>query len=311
MKSALMLATSNETSGGVHVTRDGGPSESEKSQNFEKLWRRLPLGQGSFFLYTRRAAPLGPAQMTDSIHLSIIVPAYREEKRILPTLQKIEAYRRVKPFRSEVIIVDDCSPDGTCRVVEQFMADKTGYRLLRNEKNTGKGGSVRNGMLAAQGTYRLFSDADLSTPIEDADGFFNYFEGAVDGAKYDVVIGSRRVAGAHLVQRQPLHREASGRIFSLLVRALAVPGFYDTQCGFKMFTAAAAEQIFKRQTIPGFGFDVEILFIALNVLGYKIKEAPVHWEDSPATTVRLFRDSTRMFRDLLTIRKNNEKKIYQ
>lgn len=248
--------------------------------------------------------------MSDDIHLSIIIPAFREENRLPPTLNAIEAYRRIKPWKSEVLVIDDCSPDGTSRVVEEFMKGKTGYRLLRNEKNLGKGGSVRRGMLEAVGRYRVFTDADNSTPIEDADSFFPFFEGAVDGTRYEVVIASRRVDGAQLLKRQPLHREASGRIFSLLVHLLAVPGFLDTQCGFKMFTAAAAQEIFRRQTITGFGFDVELLFIAMKVLGYKVKEAPVHWQDSPATTVRLFQDSTRMFSDLLTIRENFKNRLY-
>lgn len=247
--------------------------------------------------------------MTESIYLSIIVPAFREEQRLLPTLQKIEAYRRIKPWKSEVLIIDDCSPDGTSRVAEAFMAGKTGYRLLRNERNLGKGGSVRRGMLEAEGRFRLFTDADLSTPIEDVDSFFPFLEGA-GGMRYDGVIASRRVEGAKLEQRQPIYRELSGRIFSILVRLLAVPGFFDTQCGFKIFTAEAAQQIFPRQTILGFGFDVEILFIAIRVLAYKVKEAPVRWMDSPATTVRLFQDSTRMFRDLLLIRKNYRENLY-
>lgn len=166
-------------------------------------------------------------------------------------------------------------------------------------------------MLEARGRFRLFTDADLSTPIEEVDGLLSYLDGTrPEAGRFDIAIASRRVKGARLSQRQPAHRELSGRVFSLLVRALVMPGFLDTQCGFKLFTAAAAEQVFSRQTIPGFGFDVEALYIARRVLGLQIKEAPVRWTDSPATTVRLFHDSLKMFNDLLVIRNNNARGLY-
>ncbi len=235
--------------------------------------------------------------------LSIIIPAYNESKRILPTLEKIEKFRQLQSYTTEIIVVDDASTDGTSDVVETFIADKPFFRLVRNEKNIGKGGSVQRGMLLAEGAYRLFSDADMSTPIEEVQKFL--------GLKYvDVVIGSRRVTGAHLAKRQPVLREAAGRIFSVLVRFLVLRGFLDTQCGFKMFTGAVAEKVFRRQTIMRFGFDVEILFVAKKI-GCEIREVGVHWEDSPFTRVHLFRDSTAMFLDLLRIRRNDAKGRYK
>lgn len=239
--------------------------------------------------------------MTTPVHLSIIIPAFNEETRLLPTLEAIEAYRISRPFVSEVLVVDDCSIDNTSGVVTRFAEKHDGYRVFRQPFNQGKGAAVRAGMLATTGAYRLFTDADNSTPIEQADSFFPFFDGSADGTKYDVVIGSRRVKGARLARRQPPHRELSGRIYSLLVRALVIPGFLDTQCGFKMFSARAADGIFPLQTIPGFGFDIEVIIIAIKRLGYRVKEAPVLWIDSSPSQVRLLRDSVGMFRELLKL----------
>lgn len=238
-----------------------------------------------------------------SLHLSIIIPAFNEETRLPATLEAIEAWRRSHTLTSEVIVVDDHSSDGTVDLVRRFGAAHPGVRVLTQEQNLGKGAAVKAGMLAAMGDYRVFMDADNSTPIDEADRFFPYFEGSVDGHRYDMVIGSRRVSGAELARRQPPHREAAGRFYSLLVRTFLISGYLDTQCGFKMFTAKAAEALFSRQTIPGFGFDIEILYVAVNVLGYRVREAPIHWTDSPVSRVRLLNDSTRMFLDILQIRK--------
>ncbi|MCB4756683.1 MAG: glycosyltransferase family 2 protein [Elusimicrobia bacterium] len=234
--------------------------------------------------------------------LSIIIPAYNEAARILPTLETIEAFVKTQPYPIEVLIVDDGSKDGTAGTVRTFIDGKSHFRLLQHERNLGKGAAVRLGMRSAQGAYRLFSDADLSTPIEEVSKFFPH--------AYDVIIGSRRVRGAQLKKRQPFYREAMGRVFSVLVRLLTLHGFLDTQCGFKFFTANAADNIFFKQTINGFGFDVEILFIAKKCFRYRIKEAPVVWRDSPQTQVRLFRDSLRMFVDLLRIRFNDLRGVY-
>jgi dolichyl-phosphate beta-glucosyltransferase len=209
--------------------------------------------------------------------------------------------------------VDDCSNDFTYDVVSQFISARPTYRLIRNEDNIGKGGSIKRGMALTKGRVRIFSDADLSTPIEEVNNFYRYIkspENQNDPNGYDVIIGSRRVKGARVEVRQPVLREMAGRIFSLLVRLLTVRGFIDTQCGFKMFTAEAADKIFPRLTIPGFGFDVELLFIAQRVFKFRIKEAPVSWYDSPFTRVRMVQDSTKMFFDLIKVRWNFLKKRY-
>lgn len=246
-------------------------------------------------------------------YLSVVIPAFNEERRITESLEKVERFLSQQSYSSEIIIVDDCSNDFTYDVIRRFIAGKTNYRLIRNEANVGKGASIKRGMLMAKGDLRLFSDADLSTPIEEVSQFLQFIRGPEDKAgaeKFDIVIGSRRVSGAKVAVRQPFFREAAGRIFSVIVRMLTVRGFIDTQCGFKMFTAAAAEKIFPRQTIPGFGFDVELLFIAKYVMKFRIKEAPVLWTDSPFTRVKLVQDSSRMFWDLLRIRWNYLKGRY-
>ncbi len=239
--------------------------------------------------------------MAASPRLSIIIPAHNEAQRILPTLQKIDAFIQTRRYDIDVIIVDDGSTDKTVHVVNRFMQGKPSFKLIQLETNVGKGAAIKRGMLLATGAFRLFSDADLSTPIEEVEKFWPLMEGS---DKADVVIGSRRVPGAHILQRQPIYREVSGRIFSLLVRLCALRGFIDTQCGFKLFTAEAAQKIFSKQTIPGFGFDVEVLMLAKKKFGFKIKEAPVVWVDSRPTKVKLFKDSLRMFWDLFKIRLN-------
>ncbi|MCG3205443.1 MAG: Undecaprenyl-phosphate mannosyltransferase [Elusimicrobia bacterium] len=234
--------------------------------------------------------------------ISIIIPALNEEKRILPTLEKIAQYLNQQSYSSEVIVVDDGSSDHTPKIVQTFAQKHPRFRLIMQPENLGKGAAVKKGMLVARGDHRLFSDADLSTPIEELEKFLSY--------RADVVIGSRRVKGCRIEKRQPFFREAAGRIFSVLVRCLTLRGFIDTQCGFKLFTAQAAQEIFSRQTISRFGFDVEVLFIA-QLKGFRIIEAPVTWIDSPFTRVRFFRDSTRMFLDLVRIRLNHFRRRYQ
>jgi dolichyl-phosphate beta-glucosyltransferase len=243
------------------------------------------------------------------LRLSIVIPAYNEESSILSTLARIDAHLRRQPYAAEVIVVDDHSTDRTRDVVSRFITGKPGYALLENLRNIGKGGSVARGIRAAEGEFILFTDADLSTPIEEVDALLPLFEGGPGHRGWDVVIGSRRRPGARVELRQPVFRESAGRLFSVLVRLITLRGFLDTQCGFKMFRRAAALRIFALQTIPGFGFDVEILFIARR-LGFSVLEFPVRWSDSPFTRVRLFRDSRRMFVDLIRIRINSWKGRY-
>ncbi len=235
--------------------------------------------------------------------LSIIIPAYNESHRLLPTLEQVHQFVQKQPYSIEVLIVDDGSTDGTYDLALGFISGKDSFKLLRNPVNMGKGASIQRGMMAAGGHLRLFSDADLSTPLEETHKFISLLEGTAEKPpEFQVAIGSRRKKGAKIGVRQPFFREAAGRIFSILVRIFLLGGFLDTQCGFKMFLGAAAEKIFPLLTINRFGFDIEILFVARRVFGYRIKEEPVTWYDSPASKVNLATDAFQMFLDIFRIR---------
>ncbi len=228
-------------------------------------------------------------------HLSVVVPAYNEEQRLKESLPVILDYLKAQSYTWELLVVDDGSTDGTSRVAEELSRDCP-CRVLRNEPNRGKGYSIKRGMLEARGRYRLFSDADLSTPINELEKFWAPIEQG-----FDVVIGSRAVEGSQLEVRQAFYRELMGRVFNLLVRVMLVGGVRDTQCGFKLFTERAAEKVFHEQSLAGFAFDVEVLVLARRH-GFGIREVPVRWINSPATKVSALRDSTRMFADLLRIK---------
>jgi dolichyl-phosphate beta-glucosyltransferase len=227
--------------------------------------------------------------------LSVIIPAYNEERRLGPSLERIFAHlrKRRKPF--EVLVVDDGSSDSTAPLVRRLAKKHRGLRLLMNGGNRGKGASVRHGVEQAKGGLILMSDADLSTPIEA----LSDLEAALGSA--DIAIGSRAIDRGRITRRQPLFREAGGRLFNLLVRALTVGGISDTQCGFKLFRADSARRIFALQRVPRFGFDVEALYLARK-MGLKIAEISVAWENSPETKVRPVRDGLRTFLDLALIR---------
>jgi len=243
--------------------------------------------------------------MTEKPMLSIIIPAYNEGKRIGPSLEKVDAFLNGVGYSIEVIVVNDASLDETSEVVRKFIQDKPCFRLIENITNLGKGASVQKGMLIAQGKFRLFADADMSTPIEEVDTLLSYLN-PPDGSApvYDVVIGSRRVPGSNMVVRQPGGREFAGRIFSVLVRMITLRGYMDTQCCFKQKTKKAANILFRFMTIPRFGFDVELLYIARKH-ELKVLEAPVRWFNSLETTVRLQSDAVQMLIDLFLIRWNN------
>lgn len=233
--------------------------------------------------------------------LAIIIPAYNEEKRITNTLEKIEKYLATKKIQHEIIIIDDGSKDRTIATAQQT---KVKFKLLKNPENKGKGYSVKQGMLNANADYFLFTDADLSTPIEELANFLPWLEQG-----FDVVIGSRAVAGADVQTRQPIYRELIGKVFNKIVRVLTVRGIKDTQCGFKLFTSKAAKEIFPKQTLNRFCFDVEVLQIA-KIKGYKIKELPVVWRNAEGSKVSPIKDSLRMLRDLVKIRWNSIRGIY-
>jgi glycosyltransferase involved in cell wall biosynthesis len=226
--------------------------------------------------------------------ISIIIPAYNEEKRLPATLRTVKAYLEAASWEfSEIVVVDDGSRDGTVEV-----ARKAGVRLLRNPGNRGKGYSVRHGMLDAQGDWVLFSDADLSTPIEELDKLWT----AVERERAQAAIGSRDLDRSLIGVRQPLFREFGGRFFNLVIRLITGLPFHDTQCGFKLFEGAAAREIFGRQRVERFGFDVEVLFIAQR-LGYRTLEVPVRWNDVAGTKVSML-GAVAAFLDPLKVRWN-------
>lgn len=229
-------------------------------------------------------------------YLSIVIPAYNEAKRIAASLDKIADYLSAQKYTYEALVVDDGSTDGTAEVCRAIASSHPWLEVLRYLVNRGKGHAVRAGVLAVGGEHVLICDADLATPIEELDGFWRFFE---EGA--DIVIASRPLRESHLVKRQPLYREFAGRFFNLLVRAVAVRGIHDTQCGFKLFRGEAARAIFPLCSLSDFGFDIEVLHVAQR-LGFRIREAPVHWYHRPGSKVRLLRDGLRMLLDLFRIR---------
>ena len=235
---------------------------------------------------------------------SIVIPAYNESARLGGTLEKVLGYVREQQWDAEVIVVNDGSRDNTAEIVRTFAAKHPVLRLLENPGNRGKGYSVRNGMLNARGRVALFSDADLSSPIEEAPKLFQALE---EGA--DIAIGSRWLRAEMQTQRQPLHRQLFGRVFNLLLRLTLGLQFKDTQCGFKAFKQPAAKAIFPLQKIERWGFDPEILFLARK-LGYKVVEVPVRWGHSGGARINPLIDGARMFQEMLHIRWNDLKGRY-
>lgn len=217
--------------------------------------------------------------MTSSI--SIVIPAYNEERRLPATLERVHAYldRGCWSFR-EVLVVDDGSADKTAEAAARFPAT----RVLRNPGNRGKGYSVRRGMLEARGDWALLTDADLSTPVEELEKLRR----AAEEAGAEIAIGSRAIDRSLIGVRQPASRETMGRLFNVIMRGITGLPFHDTQCGFKLFAAPAAREIFRRQRLDGFGFDVEVLVLARE-LGYRTVEVPVRWDDVRGTKVSLRR----------------------
>jgi dolichyl-phosphate beta-glucosyltransferase len=241
--------------------------------------------------------------------LSIIIPAYNEEKRLPPALGKVADFLRQQPYRSEVLVVENGSTDHTAAVAEAFCAtqlrpdDPFEVHLLHSQK--GKGNAVKHGVLAGGGEYLLVTDTDLAVPIEEAARFL---PPALDRRSYAIAIASREVKGA-VRYGEPIYRHIMGRVFNMLVRWLAVPEIQDTQCGFKCFTREAAHFVFPRQRIDGWGFDVELLYIAQHH-GLPIVEIPVTWYYGSDSRVRPIRDTVTMAMDLLQIRRNGRAGLY-
>ena len=235
------------------------------------------------------------------MELSIVIPVYNEERIIRESLSKIADFCKKKCKRYEIIVVDDGSTDNTTNIVKKFQGKNV--ILLTNKENRGKGYSVRQGIQQAAYPSVQFSDADLATPIEDVMRLMPYLKG------HDLVLASRNKKKSIILQKQPFFRRISGKIFVLLVQLLILPDFTDTQCGFKLFRTIAAKEIIRYQHIDRFSFDVELLLIAKK-RSYKIKEVPVRWKDKATSNVKIFKDGSRMFLDLLNIRMNDNKGKY-
>lgn len=229
---------------------------------------------------------------------SIVIPAYNEGKRLSATLEKVLTYIAEQQWSAEIIVVNDGSRDNTADIVRSFAETNPTVRLIENPGNRGKGYSVRNGMLGAHGEMLLFSDADLSSPIEEAPKLLDAIN-----AGADVAIGSRWLRSELQTERQPIYRQMFGRIYNMLLRVILGVRFKDTQCGFKAFTRRAATAIFPHQQIERWGFDPEIVFIAQR-RGFKIAEVGVAWAHDPGTRISPFKDGVRMFIELLRIRWN-------
>ncbi len=229
--------------------------------------------------------------------LSVVIPAFNEERRLLPTLGKLGAYLSAQSYSTEVLIADDGSSDGTVGVVETFARTvKFPVRALSLE-HRGKGHAVRVGMLEATGDFRFMCDADLAMPVDELGKFL---PPTLVGC--DVAIGSREAPGAHRYA-EPAYRHLMGRVFNLWVRMLTVKGISDTQCGFKCFTARAAKALFSQQRLDGFGFDVEVLFLAQKGR-LTIREVPIHWYHQEESKVKPIEDTFRMLYDAARVRWN-------
>lgn len=238
----------------------------------------------------------------------MVIPAFNEERRLPSSLDAVLSYLTEKrnEMTAEVLVVNDGSTDGTSAVTQSFAGREIPVRLLNNPGNRGKGYSVRHGMLEAKGDWVLFSDADLSAPIAELDKLL----AAARNDDYQIVIGSRALDRSLIGVHQSTLREWAGRLFNLIMRAIIGLPFWDTQCGFKLYSGAAAREIFRRQRIDGFGFDAEALFIGRK-LGYRILEVPVRWNHVEGTKVRMTRDSVNMFFDLARTRWNQLRGRYR
>lgn len=233
--------------------------------------------------------------------LSIIIPAYNEEKRLPETLEQVFSFLAEQEYIAEVIVVENGSRDRTYKIAKELSAVFQNLYVLQN-KETGKGKAVQRGMLKARGAYRIFCDADLSMPIEEIARFIPPHNDA------DIVIASREVEGA-IRYDEPHQRHLTGRVFNFIIRTLAIPDIHDTQCGFKGFRADVAEDLFGHQSIQGWAFDVELLYIA-KLRGYEVVELPIPWHYREESKISIFRDSFRMFLDILKIRRNARQRLY-
>ena len=234
--------------------------------------------------------------------LSLIIPAHDEATRLAETLIQVFEFIAKQPYTTEVLVVENGSQDNTFQLAQDFAAKNPQLRVLRNPQS-GKGRAVQQGMLAAQGEYRFMCDVDFSMPIDEINRFL---PPALEG--YDIAIASREAPGA-VRYGEPFYRHIVGRIYNRLIRTLALPDLQDTQCGFKCFKGAVAEDLFPRQTLPGWSFDVEILFIA-RLLLYNVIEIPIPWYYNRHSKIKVMGDSLKMGKDILTIRMNARRGVY-
>jgi glycosyltransferase involved in cell wall biosynthesis len=237
--------------------------------------------------------------VTEYPRYSIVIPAYNERLRIIATLDAVVACVRRSHWKAEVIVVNDGSTDETADLVRDFAIHAPEVRLMENPSNRGKGYSVRNGIVHAQGNIVMFTDADLSAPIDEAERLF----AAIEQDNADIAIGSRWLATSRQTHRQPLYRQFFGRCFNALTRMVMRLPYADTQCGFKAFTRDAAQTVFQLQTIERWGFDPEILFIARK-RRFKVKEVPVSWAHDARTRISYLRDGMQMLKELAIVRWN-------
>ena len=234
--------------------------------------------------------------------LSIVIPAYNEEKRLPDTLEKVIAFTDRQAYPSEVLVVENGSQDRTYAVAQAF-AEHYDQVILLKEEQRGKGLAVQRGMLTARGEYRFMCDADLSMPVDEISRFI-----PPTLQDYDIAIGSREAPGA-IRYNEPQYRHLGGRAVNTMIRVLALPGLQDTQCGFKCFSASVADELFRLQTLTGWSFDIELLYIARR-RGYRIVEVPIPWYFNPESKLNVVKDAIKMGTDILTIHLNQLKGRY-
>jgi dolichyl-phosphate beta-glucosyltransferase len=241
--------------------------------------------------------------------LTIVIPAYNEERRLPPSLHKVADFLRAQPWAAEVIVVENGSTDQTSEAVETFVRDSVrptdNFRVRLMHSAPGKGAAVKVGMLAGRGDYLFICDADFSMPVTE---IAKFLPPALPAHGYDVAIASREIPGA-VRYNEPFYRHLMGRVFNLLVRLLAVSGIQDTQCGFKCFTREAAQMVFPLQHIDGWGFDVEVLYIA-RLRKLNLTEVPIDWYYQTDSRVRPVHDTINMVRELLKIRRMGRQGVY-
>lgn len=235
--------------------------------------------------------------MSEEFHLSIIIPAYKEEKRIHKILDAIAVFEKTVNYPIETVVVIDGAPDKTAEKAHNYDGKLKHLLVIDRKENRGKGYTVKEGMLKSHGKYRLFADADNSTPVEQVEKLLKYVK------DHDVVIGSRYIEGGKLAIPQSFVRKLGGRVINLFIRSTAVSGIHDTQCGFKLFSEKAAERIFAKVTFDRWSFDIEVLAIARS-LGFKIREVGITWYDDPHSLVNPIKDGLRMMKDAWQVRKN-------